>query len=154
MASNPPDGTPQISPRLAYTEPAAAVEWLGVAFGLRERDGARVEGEDGRLILTELELGAGLVMIGRSGSHGLASPAELEGRTQMVVAYVEDVAGHYERAKAGGATVVMPLEDQPWGDRRYEALDLEGHRWCFLEHLRDVPPEEWKRAVFRGGTAS
>jgi len=25
----------------------------------------------------------------------------------------------------------MELQDQPWGDRRYEALDLEGHRWYF-----------------------
>jgi uncharacterized glyoxalase superfamily protein PhnB len=32
----------------------------------------------------------------------------------------------------------MELRDQPWGDRRYEALDLEGHRWYFAEHTRDV----------------
>ena len=25
-----------------------------------------------------------------------------------------------------------------WGDRRYEALDLEGHRWHFAERLSDI----------------
>jgi uncharacterized glyoxalase superfamily protein PhnB len=41
----------------------------------------------------------------------------------------------------------MELREQPWGDRRYEALDVEGHRWYFAEHVRDVPAGEWKRAV-------
>jgi uncharacterized glyoxalase superfamily protein PhnB len=25
-----------------------------------------------------------------------------------------------------------------WGDRRYEALDLEGHRWHFAERLSEI----------------
>jgi uncharacterized glyoxalase superfamily protein PhnB len=29
-----------------------------------------------------------------------------------------------------------------WGDRTYVAKDLEGHRWTFAEHTRDVSPEE------------
>jgi hypothetical protein len=33
----------------------------------------------------------------------------------------------------------MPLEEMFWGDRRYEALDLEGHRWHFAERMTRAP---------------
>ena len=35
------------------------------------------------------------------------------------------------------------LEDTPYGDRRYDAEDPEGHRWSFAQHVRTVEPEEW-----------
>ncbi len=147
MVENPPKGVPQVHTRLAYRDPTEAVPWLERAFGLREREGARVSTADGRISLTEMVLGAGLVMIGTAGLHGLESPATVGARTQMVIAYVDDVDAHYARAREAGARIVMELRDQPWGDRRYEALDLEDHRWYFAEHVRDVPEEEWKRAV-------
>jgi len=147
MASNPPKGVPQLYPRLAYRDPTRAVAWLTDAFGLKERTPARLSDDSGRIELTEMELGTGLVMIGGAGKHGLETPAELGSGTQMVLAYVDDVDGHYDRAKAAGAEIVTELRDQPWGDRRYEALDLENHRWQFAEHIRDVSPEEWKRAL-------
>lgn len=147
MASNPPKGVPQIYPRLAYRDPTNAVAWLSRAFGLRERQNARLSAEDGTIRLTEMELGTGRVMIGAAGVHDLESPATLGGRTQMVMAYVDDVDAHCERARQAGASIVMELRDQPWGDRRYEALDVEGHRWYFAEHVRDVAPNEWKQEV-------
>jgi uncharacterized glyoxalase superfamily protein PhnB len=147
MPNNPPKGVPQIYPRLAYRYPTEAVAWLTKAFGLEERVEARLSTKDGIISLTEMELGAGLVMIGTAGAHDLESPATLGGRTQMLIVYVDDVDGHYARAKEAGARIVIELRDQPWGDRRYEALDVEGHRWYFAEHVRDVPAAEWKRAV-------
>jgi uncharacterized glyoxalase superfamily protein PhnB len=52
--------------------------------------------------------------------------------------YVHDIDAHYHRAEAEGAQIVTPLEDMFWGDRRYEALDLEGHRWHFAERLPEI----------------
>jgi uncharacterized glyoxalase superfamily protein PhnB len=138
MANNPPRGVPQIYPRLAYDDPSEAVAWLTRAFGLVEREEARLLGDDAKIQLTEMVLGTGRVMIGKTGAHDLQSPLSLGGKTQMVMAYVDAVDTHYTRAKAAGAKIVMELRDQPWGDRRYEALDLEGHRWYFAEHTRDV----------------
>lgn len=147
MPQNPPKGIPQTFPRLAYADPTRAVAWLGRAFGLRELEEARIAGPDGSIELTEMQLGTGRIMIGRAGTHGLESPAALGGRTQMVIAYVRDVDAHFERANRAGARIESDLEDQPWGDRRYEALDLEGHRWYFAERVRDVPREEWMREI-------
>jgi len=129
--------TPSIYPRLAYRDEAAALEFLTRAFGLAERREARMEHPDG--MLAWLEIGDGVVMIGRAGEtrHGLFSPLETGVATAMVNVYVSDVDAHYGRAKAEGAHIVMELEDMFWGDRRYEALDLESHRWHFAQRLSD-----------------
>ena len=127
--------TPSIYPRLAYRDEVAALEFLTRAFGLVERRESRMEHPDG--MLAWLELGDGVVMIGRSGEerHGLHSPLDAGASTAMVNAYVHDIDAHYRRAEAEGARIVTPLEDMFWGDRRYEALDLEGHRWHFAERM-------------------
>ena len=134
---------PSIYPRLAYRDEVAALEFLTRAFGLVERRESRMEHPDG--MLAWLELGDGVVMIGRSGEerHGLHSPLDAGASTAMVNAYVRDIDAHYRRAEAEGARIVTPLEDMFWGDRRYEALDLEGHRWHFAERMsgtRAQPP--------------
>lgn len=147
MPQNPPKGVPRILPRLSYLDVAAATEWLTRAFGFREREGSRLVGPDGTIGLTEVELGDGVVMLGRAGAHDLDSPRSIGGATQMLVVYVDEVDRHFERAKAGRATIVLEPEDMFWGDRRYEALDLEGHRWGFYERVRDVSPEEMERAI-------
>jgi uncharacterized glyoxalase superfamily protein PhnB len=129
---------PSIYPRLAYRNEAAALEFLTRAFGLTERREARMEHPDG--MLAWLEIGDGVVMIGRAGEdhHGLLSPLDAGVATAMVNVYVADIDAHYRRAIAEGAHIVMELEDMFWGDRRYEALDLEGHRWHFAERLSDI----------------
>ena len=57
----------------------------------------------------------------------------------MVMVYVDDVDAHHRRAVAEGARVLNEPEDMFWGDRRYEALDLEGHRWHFAQRRPDRP---------------
>jgi uncharacterized glyoxalase superfamily protein PhnB len=133
-----PRPMPSIYPRLAYRDEVAALAFLVRAFGLIERREARMEYPEG--MLAWLEIGDGVVMIGRSGEdhHGLHSPHEVGATTAMVNVYVRDIDAHYERAQVEGARIVMKLEDTFWGDRRYEALDLEGHRWHFAEHLSDI----------------
>jgi uncharacterized glyoxalase superfamily protein PhnB len=129
---------PSIYPRLAYRDEVAALDFLVRAFGLVERRESRMEHPDG--MLAWLELGDGVVMIGRAGEerHGLHSPLETGFSSAMVNAYVRDIDAHYRRAEAAGARIVTPLEDMFWGDRRYEALDSEGHRWHFAERLSEI----------------
>ncbi|MDP6606406.1 MAG: hypothetical protein QF664_09145 [Dehalococcoidia bacterium] len=50
-------------------------------------------------------------------------------------------------ARAAGATILQQPTDQFYGDRRYGALDLEGHEWYFATHVRDVSEEEMQRAL-------
>jgi uncharacterized glyoxalase superfamily protein PhnB len=57
--------------------------------------------------------------------------------------YVEDDDEHFEQVKAAGATIISEPRDEPYGDRRYDAEDLEGHRWSFAQHVRDVAARDW-----------
>ena len=125
--------TPSVYPRLAYRDEIAAIEFLTRAFGFVERREARMEDPEGTLAW--LELGDGVVMIGRSGPqrHGLTSPLDAGATTMMLMVNVEDVDAHHARAVTEGVDVLSAPQDMFWGDRRYEALDLEGHRWHFAQ---------------------
>ena len=135
---------PGIVSQLAYRDLDAALAWLERVFGFRERREARFLNPDGSVGHAEMETlwGTGF-MLGQGGGHGLASPRDVGAGTQFLAVYVDDVDAHCERARAAGAAICAELEDKPWGDRAYEVEDLEGHRWMFCQHLRDVPPEEW-----------
>jgi len=52
--------------------------------------------------------------------------------------YVRDVDAHYVHAVEEGANVTMDLADAFFGERRYEATDLEGHRWHFAERFEAI----------------
>ena len=94
-------------------------------------------------MLALLRLGAGIVMIGHANHdvHRIYSPSELGHTTVIMHLTVHDIDSHYERAVAQGADITMELEDafyasvlrDPLLQRRYEATDLEGHRWHFAE---------------------
>jgi PhnB protein len=129
-----------VTPYLLYEDVAAAIEWLGRAFGFEER--LRFADEAGVVTHAEVTLGRGEVFLGHPGPE-FRSPKELGAFTHLVHVYVEDVDAHHARAVEAGAPILGDLEDTPYGDRRYDTEDLAGHRWSFAQVLREVPPEEW-----------
>jgi len=128
---------------LSYEDVAAAIEWLEGAFGFRE-DGERFTDGEGRVTHAQLSLDGAVVMLGWPGPdyrsparhsaeceqarRWLATPWVIDG----VHVSVDDVEGHYERARTAGATILRTLEELPFG-RLYSAADLEGHRWMFMQ---------------------
>jgi uncharacterized glyoxalase superfamily protein PhnB len=130
---------PAIYPRLGYQDEIAAIEFLTRVFGFRERREARVEDPE-HGVLAWLELGEGLVMVGPAEHeiHKISSPRETGQATCMIHVHVDDVDAHYERAVAQGAVITMALNDAFYGERRYEADDIEGNRWHFGEPLPAV----------------
>ena len=133
-----------IVPQLPYADPRAAVEFLERAFGFTERLDARVvDKRTGAVGHTMVEYRGALVGIGGQGGHGAVSPKEAGTPTLYLSIYVPDVDAHYERARTAGARIVQGLRDQFWGDRTYECLDLENHRWRFHQRMREVPQGEW-----------
>ncbi len=137
-----PDHTPAMYPRLTYADEIAALEHLTRVFQFTERREARMEdAEEG--VLAWLEFGDGVIMIGRATPaardvHRLHSPAEVGHATVMINVSVDDIDSHYAHAVAADAHITMPIEDAFYGFRRYEADDLEGHRWHFHEPLQAI----------------
>jgi PhnB protein len=129
-----------VTPYVLYHDVAAAIDWLGRAFGFEER--LRFSDESGVVTHAELTLGDGEVFLGHPGPE-FRNPKELGLFVDLVHVYVEDVDAHYARAVGAGAHIHGELQDTPYGDRRYDTEDLEGHRWSFAQVLREVPPGEW-----------
>jgi uncharacterized glyoxalase superfamily protein PhnB len=127
-----------VVPILVYADVGKAIDWLSRAFGFAER--LRVE-HDSVVGHAQLLVADGAIMIGRQGGEYRAPrPGEVP---QYVHVTVEDVDGHFERAKEFGARIVAPPGNKPFGERQYTAEDPEGHRWTFSQHVADVPPEQW-----------
>jgi PhnB protein len=141
MAANPPQNMTQITPYLYYENVAEALDWLSKAFGFRER--MRMPGPDGKIIHAEMEWHSGVIMLGWPGAE-YRNPKRLGGVTQNLYVYVDDVDRHYDHAKQAGAKIFEQPADQFYGDRRYGVEDIEGHRWFFAQHVRDVAPEDLK----------
>jgi uncharacterized glyoxalase superfamily protein PhnB len=129
---------PDIYPRLAYNDELAAVDYLTRVFQFAEQREARME-FDGHY-LCWLRIGNGIVMLGHANAdvHRIHSPADVGLTTVIMHVYVPDIDAHYAHAVAAGAVVTMDLRDAFYGDRVYEATDLEGHRWHFGERFDDI----------------
>jgi PhnB protein len=136
---------PTITPYLLYNDVAAALDWLARAFSLSEY-GDRFTGPDGNVSHAAMRLGDGVVMMGCPGPQ-YRNPRSLSAVTQQLYVKVDDVDAHFARAKKTGAKILEELNDTFYGHRRYGAEDPEGHHWYFAQHIRDVSPEEMKRAM-------
>jgi uncharacterized glyoxalase superfamily protein PhnB len=141
-----------VYPHLGYQDPVAAIAWLCEAFGFQER--VHMDGEDGGFITAKLQTPAGgLVMVTRDSDDWLREqlpglprqekPPYPRHRGHTISVMVPDVDAHFQKAKAGGATILLEPTDMPWGLRVYAALDLEGRQWEFVKQLRSLEPEEW-----------
>ena len=130
--------TPDIYPRLAYRDELAAVDYLSRVFQFVENREARMEFDGNHLCW--LRVGTGVVMLGRANTdvHLIHSPLDAGVTTVMMNVYVHDIDAHYAHAVAEGADITMELADAFFGERRYEATDLEGHRWHFGERFDDI----------------
>jgi uncharacterized glyoxalase superfamily protein PhnB len=128
---------------ISYENVAAAVDWLTEAFGFSER-GERYAEPDGTVTHAELGLDGAVVMLGWPGPayRGPARHAEECEQSRKwlqpphvvdgVLIYVDDVDAHCEQARAAGAVILREPKDEPYG-RLYNAADIEGHRWMFMQ---------------------
>ncbi len=133
-----PTRRPTIVPQLPYENIAAALAFLERAFGFREIVPSRLVRDDGLILHALVEFGDGVIGIGSQGAHGAISPRSAGIASGYISVYVSDVDAHHQRAVAAGARIAQELSSHS-GHRTYEALDLEGHRWRFLEPVRKAP---------------
>ena len=142
MAVKPiPDGYHTVTPYLAVEDAAAAIDYYKKVFGAKER--VRMDAPDGKIGHAELEIGDSLVMLADAvPQFSTRAPTEVGATTASIFLYVEDVDAVVKGAVDAGATVLMEVADQFWGDRFGTVQDPFGHQWSVATHVEDVPPEE------------
>jgi uncharacterized glyoxalase superfamily protein PhnB len=130
-----------VLPHLTYRDVCEACAWLSRVFGFKEhfRYGQPVSG-------IQMFLGGAVIMIAGPRER-TESPAVAGTNTQMITVFVADVDAHYARTREQGAAIWEELHETIYGERQYGVEDLDGHRWLFADHARDVSPEEWGATV-------
>ena len=137
------DAQPALSPHLVVDDANAAIDFYVKAFGAVEM--GRVPRQDGKLIHGAVQIDGSLVMLADD------FPEMSDGKSMTPKAPWRNAghdSPHRDRRRqplpAGGrrrgATVVMPLEDQFWGDRYgvvRDRSDISGH-WA-SRYARSAP---------------
>ena len=127
-----------VIPGLRYRNAPAAIEWLCNVLGFEKQ--LVVPGDTSDTVLhAQLTLGGGMIMLGSVNDNDfgrlMAQPAEIGGKeTQCSYVLVEDADVVYEKAKASGVEIVMPIKDEEYGGRAFTCRDPEGHIWAVGTH--------------------
>jgi PhnB protein len=136
-----PQNTSVIIPRLVCREPAAEIDFCSQAFEAVELN--RRLGPDGSVAHALLTIGPDMVMI-EGEWPTLPSRAPMPDGTSPVVIflYVPDVDRVVERAVTCGARVLVPLQNQFWGDRIAWLLDPAGHVWTVAQRIEETTAQQ------------
>ena len=119
---------------------ADAIAWYMKAFGANEL--LRNTAPDGTSIMhSELLLGDSRFFVVDEFPGAMVSPASLGGTPVTLHLYVRDVDAMFDRAVEAGATPLMPVADQFWGDRYGMLVDPFGHRWSIASRIEDLSPK-------------
>jgi len=123
-----------VIPGMRYRNAPAAIDWLCNVLGFEKQ--LVVPGDTDETVLhAQLRLGGGMVMLGSVSDNDfgrlMQQPDEIGGReTQCSYVLVDDADIVYEKAKASGAEIVMPIKDEEYGGRAFTCRDPEGHIWA------------------------
>ena len=141
MTSRVPEDFHTITPHLVVSGVADAIAWYAKAFGAHEL--LRNAAPDGVSIMhSELLLGDSRFFVVDEFPGSMRSPASLGGSAVTLHLYVHDVDAVFKRAVDAGATVLMPVADQFWGDRYGILADPFGHRWSIASRIEDLSPND------------
>ncbi|MFN7164651.1 MAG: VOC family protein [Hyphomonas sp.] len=139
-------GVGLLSPHLVCRDCPKAIEFYKAAFGAEEM--MRLPGPDGRLLHAAIRVNGSMVMLNdeypEMGGH---SPLALGGSPVTLHMMVDDVDAVAAKAVKAGAEIVMPVEDQFWGDRYGVLKDPFGHLWSIATPIwPPKSPEEMNAA--------
>ncbi len=129
MAPRPiPEGYHTLTPYIIASDAARLIEFAQQAFGGEVRHQTV---EDGRIRHAEVRIGTSMIMLSQATSEYPPTPIHL-------YMYVEDCDAVFVRALAAGATQIMPMADQEYGDRNGGVKDPVGNSWYIGKHIKDL----------------
>lgn len=111
-----------IFPCITFRDAKASFDWLERALGAEPV--VVYEDDEGRVAHAEIRIGESTIMAGDERAGSKATPAGVS----VVYVVVEDADAAYERARAAGAEVTEPV-DQDYGSRDITVTDHDGNRW-------------------------
>jgi PhnB protein len=130
-----PRGYRTVTATMNQNDSAATIAFCKKAFGAKVR--SKIPGPGGKIMHAELQIGDSVVML----SDAMQEPA----RVSSMWLYVEKVDKTFAKALQAGAKVIMPVQDQFWGDRFGRIADPQGNLWSLASRVEKVAPAELKK---------
>ena len=128
----------ELYPRLVVDGADAALAFYTAAFGGEVAE--RYTDPDGRVV--HAMVAAGPVRFAVKDADGY-DPAPTAGGVPVIIAlYVSDPDAVADRMVDGGATVLFPVADQPYGERGGRLADPFGHLWMLARRTEDLTPAQ------------
>lgn len=136
-----PDNSSVVIPMLVCRDVSAEIDFCKSTFGAVEV--GRRPGPDGNVAHALLTISGEMIII-EAEWPTLASRAPQPDASSPVVmfVYVEDVDKTVESAVAAGATILLPVKNQFWGDRTGRIMDPSGHVWTISSRVEETVEEE------------
>src|SRR2546421_6371090 len=103
----------------------------------------RRPGPDGTVAHAALTISETMIMIEAEWPSLASRAPQPDGSSPVVIyVYVEDVDATVERAVAAGARILIPVQDQFWGDRIGWVIDPAGHVWTISTRVEQTTATE------------
>jgi PhnB protein len=140
-----PAGYHTATPYLITKDAAAALDFYKEAFGANELE--LIKDDSGAIRHAEFKIGDSIFMMTEEHPDfpQWQSPESRGGSPVHIYLYVEDADAVFKHAISNGATELMPLKDQFYGDRSGGVTDPFGHVWYIATHIEDVAEDEIKK---------
>src|SRR3989338_5629269 len=125
-------------PYLMVEDAGKAVDFYEKVFGFEVL--SKAADESGKIFHAEMKYKDIVIMCGQAGMWSGEAKTPKQGNYISPITlylYCDDVDALYKKVtKAGGKTLAEPA-DQFWGDRMFQAVDLDGHAWSFATNVAD-----------------
>jgi PhnB protein len=141
-------------PYLVVSDAKAAIDFYKKAFGATEVMRHSAPKSDKLMHVHMIVFGSAFYFADDFPEHMGRSrtPQAIGGTPVTLHLQVDDAQSVWNSAMANGATVVMPLADQFWGDRYGQLRDPFGHEWSIgqtRQTLSDADVEKAAEVAFK-----
>lgn len=123
-----------IRPRLIVTNVDDAVTYYEKCLGAER--GPRYAEDSGHVVHAEIRIGDSSISLTQSRDEwSLHAPENLGGSPLLLTLTVEDSSAVGAAMVADGGTLIIPIEDRPYGKREGRVRDPFGHLWVVSQDL-------------------
>jgi PhnB protein len=143
-----PKGYHTVTPYLIVKGGLKAIKFYKKAFGAKA---VVCMEHNGKLGHAELTIGDSKIMLSDGCPEmKMPNPKELGGTPVSIHLYVKNVDVVVKRAVAAGAKLIVPVENQFYGDRCGGVEDPFGHHWYVATHIEDLTSAQIKKRAQEG----
>lgn len=136
-----PENSAIVIPRLVCRDAGAAIDFYVATFDAVAVN--RRPGPDGTVAHGLLTIGPAMLMVEAEWPTLPFRAPKADGTSPVVIfVYVPDVDEAVFRATANGAKLLVPAQDQFWGDRTAWIMDPFGHVWTVASRVEDTTEEQ------------